>query len=122
ASSSTQFGLDDVSQPVTHMRNVEAAGTGKLCERPVTPLSRSVPLAATTIDTSRGPPAGFAGHCPAPRFGTQRRRTTSLSRPFAVFAVAERTSVFDCRRPFLLLPCGSVTIVAGPHVPTAVGG
>jgi hypothetical protein len=103
------------------MRSVDADGTGKLCERPVTPLSRSVPLAATTIDTSRGPPAGFAGHCPAPRFGTQRRRTTSLSRPFAVTAVADSTSVFDCFVPRLVCLSGSDTIVAGPHEPTVVG-
>src|SRR5579885_1408673 len=40
---------------------------GKLCEMPVVPLSRSPPLAESTMSSSRGPPAGlFAQATPPP--------------------------------------------------------
>jgi hypothetical protein len=62
ASSSTQGAPDAPSQPARHTRSRALEGIGKLCESPVKPLSRSVPIPGVVSRSSRGPPAGLAGH------------------------------------------------------------
>ena len=57
-----QTGVAVVSQPVRQSFRFEPPTTGKLCDVPVHPLSRSVPLLATVTVAMLPPPAGFAGH------------------------------------------------------------
>src|SRR5262245_63154069 len=49
------------SHPDRHRRRVDEPTIGKLCAKPAQPLSRSVPAAAATSRSSRGPPAALAG-------------------------------------------------------------
>src|SRR5262249_36799999 len=89
--SSVHCGFDVAPHPVRHTLSSEFETTGKLWLAPVQPLSRSVPDAAATSRSSRGPPAGFAEHSPPPVLGTQRTLMTSLS--FLGFALATATAV-----------------------------
>ena len=57
-----QSGFVVSSHPTRHNFSIEPPTTGKLCDVPVHPLSRSVPLLATVTSASLGPPAGFGGH------------------------------------------------------------
>src|SRR5439155_7813655 len=57
-----QTGVAVVSQPLRQSFRFEPPTTGKLCDVPVHPLSRSVPLLATVTVAMLPPPAGFAGH------------------------------------------------------------
>src|SRR5438874_6993473 len=49
------------SQPLRQSFSCDFAGTGKLCDTPVQPLSRSVPWSSVVKITSSGPPAAFGG-------------------------------------------------------------
>ncbi len=55
--SPVQFGLVVASQPERQKFRLVLLGTRKLCELPVTPLSRSLPLEATRNVSWRGPPS-----------------------------------------------------------------
>src|SRR5262245_21377938 len=80
ASFSVHGASDEPSHPARHTRRRAFEGTGKLCESPVQPLSRSVPMPGVVRRSSLGPPDELAGHWPPPTFGTQRRCTVSTSR------------------------------------------
>src|SRR2546427_8903107 len=56
----SQGGVPSGPQVLRHAFSVELPTTGELCDVPVWPLSRSVPLVATTRSISFGPPAGLA--------------------------------------------------------------
>src|SRR5437870_5047450 len=132
-----QFGFVLVSHPLMQRKSFEFGVTGKLCEIPLQPLSRSVHLSATVRTASSGPPWGFFGqpgivvvvvpHPVLAGFGRQRR--TSLSTSFlglALLAVAMiRNAIFPVR--FCLLPLsGTVTVAASPQTwvapPVVAGG
>src|SRR5438128_558578 len=49
------------SQPLRQNLSCDFAGTGKLCDTPVQPLSRSVPWSSVVKIASSGPPAAFGG-------------------------------------------------------------
>src|SRR5947207_6436148 len=49
------------SHPLRQSLSFEFAGTGKLCDVPVQPLSRSVPWSSVVKIASSGPPAAFGG-------------------------------------------------------------
>src|SRR2546425_9318978 len=49
------------SQPLRQNLSCDCAGTGKLCDTPVQPLSRSVPWSSVVKIASSGPPAAFGG-------------------------------------------------------------
>ena len=77
-----QTGLLVVSQSVRQSFRFEPPTTGKLCDVPVHPLSRSVPLLATVTVAMLPPPAGFAGHFTIVVMGPLVHRSTSVSGSF----------------------------------------
>src|SRR5262249_7342816 len=93
ASSSAHCGFAVAPPPVRHTRSSEFDTMGKLWLVPVHPLSRSVPDAAARSWSSRGPPAGFAGHAPPPVLGMQRILMVSLSFLGLALATAIAVSV-----------------------------
>src|SRR5206468_3413557 len=60
-----QSGLVVSSHPTRQNFSCEPPTTGKLCDVPVHPLSRSVPVLATVTSAPLGPPAGFGGQVAA---------------------------------------------------------
>src|SRR5437867_6098380 len=117
-----QFGFVLSSHPLMHMKSCEPGVTGKLCDVPVQPLSRSVHLSATVRTTSSGPPWAFFGQrsCCSPHpslvgFGRQRRTRWSTS--FLGLAVVVAT-ILKTALPgrFCFLPLsGTVTVAASPQ-------
>src|SRR5262249_48242458 len=105
ASSSVHCGLVVLSQPVRQTRSGEFSTTGKLCDEPVVPLSRSVPELAVTRRNSRGPPAGLSLHWPPPLFGTHETLNVSWSvfgLPSTVVFIVSVTSFEGLIEPFFL--------------------
>ena len=123
ASSSVHPGVVLASQPVRHIRICVPNTTGKLCDAPVQPLSRSVPSRAIASMSSRGPPLGLAGHCAAPTFGIQRsvRRSGSFRGLPLDVATSFRRSGREGRGPRRPLRSASGTNVAGPHAAAEAG-
>src|SRR5437870_7851886 len=118
-----QFGFVLVSHPLTQRKSCEPGVTGKLCEIPVQPLSRSVHLSATVRIASSGPPWGFFGQpgsvvvvVPQPvlaGFGRQRRISLSTSFLGLALLVVEmiRKAILPAWFRFLPLT-GPVTVAA----------
>src|SRR5262245_32522138 len=123
-SSSPHCGFEVAPQPVRHTRSSELETTGKLWLEPVQPLSRSVPADAARSWSSRGPPAGFAGHSPPPVFGTQRILMTSLSFFGFALAMAVAVSVIlvdGLSVPFLVTLRGSRMMLSAEQVGAVTG-
>src|SRR5207237_10523885 len=56
----SQRGFVLASHVLRHRFTADRGGVGKLCEIPVQPLSRSLPVSAVRRSSSSGPPALFA--------------------------------------------------------------
>src|SRR5690349_6479307 len=99
------MGLLEVSQPDRQKTTLASLMTGKLCDVPVQPLSRSVPWPRTVNVIWSGPPALFLPHVrpppPVPQlpallflFLRQARTSVSLSGFPDVFAVSLNFMLF----------------------------
>src|SRR5438876_6456746 len=115
----SQTGFVLASHPERQTLSVARGSTGKLCEMPVHPLSRSVPVSAVERSASSGPPWGFAGHdCNVVVVVPTMHLRTSLSvSTFGLPLLFATTWMIFFPGWFFFLPLsGTVMLAFAPHV------
>src|SRR5213076_3217360 len=123
----SQTGFVLASHPERQTLSVARGSTGKLCEMPVHPLSRSVPVSAVERSASSGPPWGFAPHACGGGGGipTMHLRTSLSVSTFGLPLLFATTWMIFFPGWFFLLPLsGTVMLALAPHVAPlgSVGG